>query len=99
MEKKDIIYIGRLLRTELIKVRRPPMERCFPFQLLSLFSKRSPTLSQSRFLNFFEVIWDAKVIDWKFVGFAPEEFSVQLYLLMSIPKTEQLTLVEINLKT
>jgi hypothetical protein len=27
IEKKDIIYIRRLLNTELIKVRRPPIER------------------------------------------------------------------------
>jgi hypothetical protein len=37
MAKKDIMYISRLLSTELINVSFPQIERCFPFQLLSIF--------------------------------------------------------------
>ena len=50
------MYIGRLLNTDLISVSRPPIERCFPFQLLSYFSKRSSIIFQSEFRNFLKWI-------------------------------------------
>jgi hypothetical protein len=54
--KKDIMYIGRLLSTELITVSLPPIERCFPFQLASLFSTRFSTIFQSKLLYFLKCI-------------------------------------------
>ena len=47
ISKKDIMYIDILLRTELIKVSRPPVERFFPFQLLNRFSILSSTFVPS----------------------------------------------------
>jgi hypothetical protein len=50
------MYNGRLERTELIRTKRPPTERCFPFQLLSFFSILSITLFYSVFLSFLKCI-------------------------------------------
>jgi hypothetical protein len=37
----DIINIGKLLSTELMRVNLPPYDKCFAFQHDNLFSKRS----------------------------------------------------------
>jgi hypothetical protein len=52
MAKNDIMYIVRLLNTELINVSLPLMDICFPFELLSHFSKRSATIFPSELLRF-----------------------------------------------
>jgi hypothetical protein len=41
--------------------------------------------------------WNTKVVDGKVFGCAPKELCLKLYLILGISKTEQLTLVEIDL--
>jgi hypothetical protein len=49
--------MGRLLRTELSSINGPPIERCLALQLLiSCFSNRSSTRSQSAFNSFLKWI-------------------------------------------
>ena len=87
--------MGRLLRTKLISVRRPLVERFLPFQLLRRRSKRSWILVQSLFDNLLKWIGMPKYRIGKVPGLHPNNFHVLILIVFRVSKAEDFALMEI----